>query len=127
MEELARIVARRPGRAVAVVLFLRPEGFAQGWERTDLWRAAEAIPGVTALADPGGVEARRFGARTSGQVTLSGPDGRLIFRGGITGARGHAGDNDGADALLALLALLAGAAPGVARAPTFGCPLFDHD
>jgi len=124
LAELARIMARRPGGAAAVVLFLRPEGFAAGWERTDLWRAAEAIPGVTALADPGGVEARRFGARTSGQVALFGPDGRLAFRGGITGARGHAGDNDGADAVLAGLA---GEAQGTAATPTFGCPLFDRD
>ena len=124
LAELERILARRPGRAATTVLFVRPEGVEAGWERTDSWRSAGAIPGVAVAVDPGGVEARRFGARTSGEVALFDPDGRLAFRGGITGARGHPGENAGADAVLARLA---GAAPEATEAPAFGCPLFDQD
>ena len=49
--------------------------------------------------DVEGVEARRFGAQTSGTTSLYSPDGRLLFSGGITSSRGHEGDNAGEDAL----------------------------
>jgi hypothetical protein len=45
----------------------------------------------------------------------------LIFSGGITGSRGHAGDNDGEQALLEALTHGGGAR---ATASVFGCPLF---
>ena len=47
------------------------------------------------LRDDDGAEARRFGAETSGQTLLYDARGALAFSGGITGARGHAGDNAG--------------------------------
>ena len=112
--------APRP-RLTAYVLFVRPAGFPRGWERTDLWRSAAAIPGVRVLCDNGGTEARRFGAATSGQTLLYDAAGRLLFRGGITGSRGHAGDNAGRSAIVALLT------QGTSeRTQTFvfGCPLF---
>src|SRR4051794_6488145 len=76
--ELARLVADCRGRLTATVLVIRPAGVPDGWEQTDLWAAAAAIPGVTVVADPGGVEARRFGAATSGQALLYAADGRLL-------------------------------------------------
>ena len=87
---------------------------------TDLWRRAAAIKGVTVVQDSEGVEAERFHAATSGYTLLYGSDGRLLFSGGITGARGHAGDNAGRSAIAALLTA-EGAPTGTT--PVFGCSL----
>ena len=57
------------------------------WARTGLWDQAEAIPGVRIWTDVGAVEARRFGAATSGLVLVYDASGRLVFQGGITPAR----------------------------------------
>jgi hypothetical protein len=122
IEELDRLLAESQGRLGVRVVFVRPSGMPAGWEHTDLWRRAAAIPGVSVAADVGGVEARQFGARTSGQALLYEPDGRLLFRGGLTAARGHAGDSPGGDALRAILA---GNASAIEDIPVFGCPLFE--
>jgi hypothetical protein len=56
--------------------------------------------------------------------------GDLLFRGGITEARGHWGDSEGRSAILSLLALEHRPAAGRAGrldSPVFGCPLFDSD
>jgi hypothetical protein len=124
IEELDRILARCPGMVRAWVLFVRPSGFPPGWERTALWQRAAAIPEVEVLVDPDGVEAKHFGARTSGQVLLFRAEGRLLFHGGITGSRGHAGDNPGS---AAILSLLTGGSADRTEAPVFGCPLEDPD
>ncbi len=113
----------RCGDAVAAhVLFLRPGGSATDWEKTDLWCAASAIPGVRVYADEAGVEAARFGAATSGHAVLYDSTGTLAFSGGITVSRGHEGDNPGRDAVTSLLTRGRGGQP---RTPVFGCPLFN--
>jgi len=101
--ELAQIMAQLEGKIAAYVLFIQPKGTGNAWEDTDLRRSAEAIPGVKVILDPDGVEAGRFGAETSGHTLVYGADGRLLFSGGITASRGHAGDNVGASAIIALL------------------------
>jgi hypothetical protein len=106
----------------AHVLFLEPADRPRSWTRTDLWTNAAAIPGVAVSGDPGGVEAGRFGATTSGQTLLFDPNGSLLFAGGITGARGHEGDSSGRRRLLALLR---GASPDRRDSPVFGCSLVD--
>jgi hypothetical protein len=68
-----------------------------------LRRSAAAIPGVTVLSDVDGVEAGRFGSLTSGHTFLFDSAGRLLFSGGITGARGHAGENVGENAVVSLI------------------------
>ena len=78
--------------------------------------------GQTCL-DEGGVEASRFGAATSGQAILYDGDGRLVFSGGITAARGHFGDNAGSQALARLLI---DGMPSRPHTPVFGCALFDR-
>lgn len=104
MSELAALAGSASGRGLkAYVAFLKPGDFPDGWERTDTWRRAEEIPGVTPLADVDGVEAARFGGLTSGQTLLYDRAGRLQFHGGITFARGHAGDNAGRTAITDLL------------------------
>jgi hypothetical protein len=103
------------------VLFLRPLVFDPGWEQTDLWRRASALPNVTVFRDDDGAEARRFGVETSGQTLLYDDDGRLAYSGGITGARGHAGANAGEAALVALLTRNKA---DRREANVFGCQLF---
>jgi hypothetical protein len=101
--ELALIMARCRGKLKAHVLFLKPDDTENGWNKTDLWESAAAIPDVTAETDEGGEEARRFHSLTSGQALLYDANGRLLFSGGITGSRGHSGDNDGRSAIISFL------------------------
>jgi hypothetical protein len=108
------------GRVSATVFFYAPSTEAPDWDRTDLWGNALAIPGVRSVDDRDGSAARLFGAFTSGETLLFGTDGRLAFHGGITPARGHAGDSSGRDAILDLLA----GRPAVrTSAPVFGCSI----
>jgi len=122
IEELDRLMAQAGDRLAVDVLFVAPPDASGGWEATDLRRSAAAIPGVTVLDDVDGVEARRFGALTSGQVLVYDAAGRLRFSGGITAARGHAGDNAGRSAIVALLD---GAASASVETPVFGCSIVD--
>jgi hypothetical protein len=113
-------MAQARGRATAIVLVEAPDEAPASWIYSDLWDTAAAIPGVEVLADPGGREAALFGAATSGQTLLFDGSGTLRFEGGITGARGHEGDNAGRSSILALLRDDASDRPDT---PVFGCPL----
>ena len=121
IQELAEILARATNHPKTYVVFLKPSSFNTGWERTDLWHSAAALPDVTVLSDDNGVEAQRFGVYTSGETLLYDRSGALIFSGGITGSRGHAGENAGEDALIDLLTRGTAATRGTS---VFGCPLF---
>ena len=122
--ELAITLAHGRGRVNAFVFFYRPSVQPGEWAETDLWQAANAIPGVRALEDRDGTVSRSFGAFTSGQTLLYDPAGRLQFQGGITAIRGHSGDNAGRSAITALLQ---GDAVPAKNAPittsVFGCSL----
>ena len=119
--ELARLMTQAQGRVRAYVLFVKPPNFSGEWAQAELWASAAAIPGVIPVLDDGGVEARLFNAATSGQTVLYDAAGKLLFSGGITSARGHAGDNAGRTALVSLLTSDEAEGQG---APVFGCPLF---
>jgi hypothetical protein len=124
VEELSRLMTHSQGRIDAYVLFAKPERSSESWSSTDLWNSAAVIPGVTVVVDRDGREARRFGAVTSGQVLLYDEAGALVFHGGITESRDHAGDNAGRSAIETLVNR------GVSDrdwTPVFGCPLFDPD
>jgi hypothetical protein len=122
LAELREIMAQAQGHLHASLLFLRPQGTADVWERTPTWNAAQSIPGVAVSVDRDGVEAARFGASTSGHTVLYSPKGQLLFAGGITAARGHVGDNSGRRSVLALLKNKS-ADPAH---PVFGCRLRDR-
>jgi hypothetical protein len=124
LAELAKVMTRTDFDARAWVLFLKPAGFGEDWEKTDLWRRAEEIPRVTVVLDEGGREAELFGARTSGQVLLFESTGQLVFAGGITPGRSHEGDNIGESRLISL------ATEGRAdanHASVYGCGLMDPE
>jgi hypothetical protein len=122
--ELSLLMARAGDRVAAHVLFIKPGGVDGSWQRTDLWKSAQAIRGVDVRADLDGQEARLFDASTSGQTLLFSPTGDQLFAGGITAARGHEGDNAG---LTQLLALIDTPRAGAATSPVFGCPLREDE
>jgi hypothetical protein len=121
ISELAEIMACARDKVAAHVLVYTPHSSEEGWEQTDIWHNASAIPGVEVHRDVDGREAVRFGAETSGHALLYDPAGHLIFSGGLTNARGHAGKSAGRNAILALVD---NSLPGHTRTPIFGCPLF---
>ena len=119
---LATILAQGNAASVktTVVLFEPSSHVAAGWEQSDLVRSAAKLPYASVVFDPGGALARRFGAETSGQVMLYDAGGRLLFSGGVTDERGHAGDSIGGDALSAIIS---GDAPKMRSTPVYGCAL----
>lgn len=120
INELALIMTHCSEKLDAQVLFLKPTKFPENWEQTDLWLSAEEIPGVNVFSDEDGTEAMKFHAKTSGYSLLFDANGQLLFRGGITGSRGHSGDNAGRSAIESILM------NGVAETNqtlAFGCPL----
>lgn len=58
--ELAKAMVQMQGRVTAHVVFVKPAGHREGWAKTDLWREATAIPGVSVQVDEDGAEAARF-------------------------------------------------------------------
>jgi hypothetical protein len=122
LDELAEILARAATHPKTYILFLKPSTTDASWEQTDLLKRAAALPGVRVIRDDDGVEAQRFGVQTSGQTFLYDSHGALVFSGGITGSRGHAGENTGE---LSLISLLSHSNTTDRRATSvFGCPLF---
>jgi hypothetical protein len=119
LTQVEEIVARQGPRIDVRVHFARPGGVAADWSRTELRERAEEA-GLGVADDFDCVLARRFGAVTSGTTLLYDAEGRLVFRGGLTASRGHAGGSPG---LAAVLSYLARGAADAAAAPVFGCPL----
>ena len=68
--ELAEALARAESLPKTYVVFLKPSSMPDGWEKTDLWKTAAALPNATVVRDDDGREAERFGAATSGQTML---------------------------------------------------------
>lgn len=123
MGELAQVMAHAQGKVHAYVLFFTPRESGADWQNSDLRKSAAQIPGVTVLSDVDGAEAQRFGAETSGHTFLFDPSGRLLFNGGITASRGHAGDNAGESSLLSLID---NHASTFRQTFVFGCSLKNH-
>jgi hypothetical protein len=123
LEELGKIVASADGRLRTQVWCVQYAEIEEKAEVSALWVQAKRIPGIELRVDHEGREARRFDMRVSGETRLYGRSGELLFQGGITAARGHAGDNPGEAAILNLIAdrRMAG---NVKTTPVFGCSLW---
>jgi hypothetical protein len=124
IEELNRLLGQCQNPVSVNVLFVRPKGVADDWANTSLRKAAQAIPGVHVALDGDGKEAKRFGAESSGYVVLYGPRGELLFSGGITGSRGHVGENPSEDAVIAMVN---GRSLPLTHSHVYGCDLFDPE
>jgi hypothetical protein len=122
LTELRNVLEHAHTPVSAWVLLLQPRGEPNEWQLTRTARQARAIANVTVIEDPDGVEAARFGTQTSGQVMLFNPQGKLLFEGGITGSRGHVGDNEGEESVVSWLNT--GAAERREH-PVFGCGFHD--
>jgi hypothetical protein len=120
--ELEQLLTQASAQPSTHVVFLKPIDTAANWEKTDLWRRASSIPGVSVYIDQSGLEAHRFHSETSGQTLFYDVDGNLRFAGGITLARGHSGDNPG---LTALQELMRDGHSSEVKTPVFGCALFE--
>ncbi len=120
ISELERLLSSGGQNADVHVLFVRPTGTPDGWERSDTYARASQLPGVHVHSDIGAASAKRFGAHVSGETLLYDVDGALLYHGGITGARGHEGDNAGRSRVLALLQ---GQVADRRDGPTFGCDI----
>jgi hypothetical protein len=124
LHELAPLLADASLPPKVDVLLYQPAGSAAPWSQRSLAAGLEAsarkLPGATVRDDRDGRLAQQFGMLTSGAVALFAPSGRLLFRGGVTRARGHEGESEGARQLR--LALSEGSG-GSFTIPVFGCPL----
>jgi len=118
--ELEQLLTRFPSLAATVVA-VDPAGLGPEHD-SGIVAAAARLPGVKVVrAQP--AEADLFGVLTSGHALLYDSGGHLLFSGGITGSRGHAGDNVGLDRITAILS---GRVPDRRDSPVFGCALTER-
>lgn len=120
LNELTRIQSVCSNRISTQVVFYSPPDMQ--WEDTSRVRQALAIPNVQITNDATGDLSRRFGALTSGHALLYSSEGRRIFSGGITPARGHEGENLGRNAIVQYV--LDGIT-SCKETNVFGCPIID--
>lgn len=121
VEEISKICGLIPTPPKMTVLAFKPGGEADAWTQTPILAKLEAL-GANIVVDTDGKAARELGMNVSGQVRLHSPRGDLVYSGGVTGSRGHVGDNTGKKAVLGHLR---GAHSEVRSAPAFGCSLFE--
>ncbi|MFL5328550.1 MAG: hypothetical protein ACJ8C4_06510 [Gemmataceae bacterium] len=119
--ELEKIVARCQDKLLVRVVLFCPEGAGLEWTDSTLCQSVRRIPGARITFDSEGHEAKRFGVSTSGHALLYDVAGRLLFSGGITGGRGHEGDNAGRDAVIEWVDGHA----ALDSTPVYGCPIVD--
>lgn len=124
LTELSRLVTRCNEKAKVYAVFFQPEKGPDDWCRTRHWVRACGIPWTTVIADRGGAIAKLFNAHTSGEAFVYDAKGNLVFSGGITGARGHEGDNQGLDSVVAIVRDGTSSCP---RTKAFGCGLYQHN
>lgn len=118
MAELSRAAAQIRIPVAYRVYFVVPDAADRSWTESSLYTQAALLPGVAIESDTGAMK-DRHGVRTSGQILAYRADGSLAFQGGVTGSRGHEGDNSGRTRLVA--ALNNGGPTMVA--PVYGCSL----
>jgi hypothetical protein len=121
--ELARLLGEVPNQFTAAAFIYSPAAELAEWTRSEIAETVRGMPGVRLQPDPDGKIAKQFGAMTSGQVMLFGRQGDIEFSGGITGSRGHEGDNAGRRAVVARIS---GKETSFTHTAVFGCSLVDE-
>lgn len=123
LQELAIAITRCPTLHTDL-LFIKPRGAHDYWVKSDLWATAASFPRTQLFTDDDGKMSSILGARTSGHAFLYDPSGRLVYSGGITESRGHAGDNAGLSAIVSLANNAKRSDQNLGTAKVFGCSLF---
>lgn len=120
VEELERLYTLVPEASLpsTTVVASAPRAVGEEWWSSSLLARTARLPNVRMVYDAGGVETARFGAQVSGTVLLYHVDGRRLYAGGVTMARGHDGHNAG---IQAVADLLVNSESQVAPIPVFGC------
>jgi len=94
LTELREVLATTDRSPAVWIVVLSAQGFGKELEER-IAEIARRVPEATIVSDVEGSVADTFGASTSGHVVVYDREGGLLFSGGITGARGHVGDNAG--------------------------------
>jgi hypothetical protein len=121
LSELAQVMALGENQLQSQIVFLQPDADAEKWRNSDLVAQANALSQASVAWDETGELATQFGVRTSGHVLLFDETGTLLFSGGITDFRGHAGSNIGS---ASVAALVQGESLPLTTTKVFGCPLW---
>lgn len=121
LTELERLLARARGKLATFVILSKPGASIEELRASPMSELAARIPGVSVIPQQV-LATETFAGETSGTTLLYDPRGLLVYSGGITRARGHLGDNPGADAVLARVAERT---QEFLHLPAFGCPLKD--
>ncbi|MFQ3598563.1 MAG: RedB protein [Chloroherpetonaceae bacterium] len=124
ISELQWILSKCSDSVQATILFVKPEGASEDWEKSDSWQLACELPNVHVVVDESAMLAKRLGALTSGQTFLINSTGNILFSGGITNGRGVTGDNAGRRAILSLAKTSPSNEPPQSTANVFGCTLY---
>ncbi len=119
LDALKTVLAEQPTIAARILIF-EPSQKPPQWDQEARDRLSKAWPDGTIITDHGGELATKLGATTSGHISLFQANGGLSFAGGITGSRGHRGDNQ---YLRALQQAMWSPTNEPARTPVHGCPL----
>src|SRR5690606_38939176 len=105
VEELERLNTLAPSSSLPAIYIVAsaPPDVGDHWWSSSLMGRTARLPNARIINDAGGVETTRFGARLSGTVLLYSVDGRRLYAGGVTMARGHDGHNAGIQSVANLL------------------------
>ncbi len=122
VRELAKILTRAPNSSDVTVLMFKPADESDEWLEGGLLRQCRRM-NCRVVSDPEGRLAASLGSLTSGRVVLYDARGRLRYHGGITGSRGHEGDNAGEHAVIDILR---GGGDTARSLPVFGCPIVQN-
>lgn len=123
VEELSRILAHTGARLKVHALLFAPEDAAPEWFESALVDRLLKLPHTAISTDVAGRHAAARGALTSGDAQLYAPDETLIFHGGVTIARGHAGDSPGSAAVIAAVNNSVPEERAAVKTPVYGCQL----
>ncbi|TAE25034.1 MAG: hypothetical protein EAZ92_12815 [Candidatus Kapaibacterium sp.] len=141
LAEFAKLAREFGNQATFRIIFFKPASVELSWiEHDNLFAKAHTLAStlnnVHVSIDEGGKESERFHAEISGFIVAYNAAGKLLYNGGITGSRGHEGNNAGEAVLRKILhdIVRTSAMPRSSEfqyssviqsaiAPTFGCTL----
>lgn len=119
LRELDALIQENSEMSV-ILVFAMPPGAQHDWYLGKNWNLANRY-GIARYVDYDGVEARLFGATSSGEMLVFEPSGQCRFVGGITPGRGHEGPSTGAEAVRRLWR---SDTRDFETSAVYGCPLF---